>query len=156
VLILALISAAPWSRYEACDVPAADLAHQTTPSADACEAACAARPECAGFTFISGWGRCNLESDASRRVTVHLWAAHVDTVDGARVAQPPARDTDDNGKDLPGGPWSAADPAACASLCVGRLECVGYVFVEGYATCWLKATQGAHTPKQFTCGARAD
>ena len=87
-------------------------------------------------------------------MTVHLWSARVRVVDGVRVADAPVRDTDESGKDLAGGPWSAADPDACAALCVATAECVGVVFVEGYKTCWLKATEGVQAPKQLTCGVR--
>jgi hypothetical protein len=145
---------APWSRQAFCDVPAADLASVPSADVDACEALCRERADCAGFTFVSGWDRCKLEADASRRVTVHLVSAALRLVDGVRTLDPPTRDADHSGKDLAGGPWTAADASACAATCVGEPACVGYVFVEGYATCWLKATEGSVTPKTFTCGVR--
>lgn len=147
----ALAADPAWER-AACDIPTAAAFTAGATDVEACEAACAVDPACAAYVFISGWDRCSLKRAATPRIALHMVAAQVtDGPDGARIAGEPHRDHDHAGKDLEASPRDLPDAAACAAACDQTAACRGYVYIEGYRSCWLKATDGAVTPKTFTC-----
>jgi hypothetical protein len=139
-----------WSRTERCDIAGPNLASLAAPDADACERACAARADCAAFTFISGWDRCQLEAAAEPRVTVRLAAATV--VEGELGAV--EWDRDHKGADMEDAPRDLADVGGCARACESTTGCLGYSYVDGYRACWLKKAAGSLVPKTFLCGLR--
>jgi hypothetical protein len=147
-------SAAPDALQPACDIPTAPLSSAPGTTAADCAVRCADTAGCGAFVFISGWNRCVLHPPASRRVTVRMVAATVETTpEGARAVTPPRVDHDHGGRDLEAAPRDLPSAEACGEACVGTAACTGYVYVEGYRACWLKQTPGALTPKTFTCGA---
>ncbi len=135
-------------------MPAPVLASEDAADADACEARCAARADCGAWTFVSGWGKCRLHAATTKRATVHLVSATAATVDGKVVVGALQRDHDHAGKDLEPTPRDLPSAEACAEACAATAACAGLVYVEGYRSCWLKRTDGAVTPKTFTCGVR--
>jgi hypothetical protein len=151
VSLSALADPAPFQR-AACDVPAPALATADVADADACEATCAARADCGAWTFVSGWGQCRLHAPGSKHLAIQLWSA-ARGADGA--LPPPTADHDHRGKDLERAPRDRADAAACAADCAATATCTGYVYVQGYRSCWLKQTAGELVAKSFTCGWRA-
>lgn len=151
--LLTALAADPWPR-RACDMPDADLARTTVDSAEACEATCSARADCGGYTFVSGLNRCALEKPGAKAFELQMFAARIQVEDGRRSTTEPEPDHDHAGKDLETAPRDLPSPAACATACVDTASCVGFVYIQGYRSCWLKATDGALTPKRFVCAAR--
>lgn len=154
--VFAALAAPGFVRHEACDVPAPVLASEAADGADACEARCAARGDCGAWTYVSGWGRCRLHGSGGKRATVHLVAAPAATVGGQVVVGALQRDHDHAGKDFESTARDLPSAEACAQACAATVGCAGLVYVEGYRSCWLKRTEGAVTPKTFTCGVRSD
>ena len=66
----------------------------------------------------------------------------------------PMTDHDHAGKDLERTPRDLPSTASCAEACINTASCVGFVYIQGYRSCWLKATDGALTPKAFVCASR--
>ena len=145
-------AAPPFTASEACDVPTPPIASQPASDADACEQACRERTDCGAWTFVSGWGQCRLHAPTDRRVGVHLVAGTLVGVE--RTPGPTLRDHDHPGRDLEPAPRDLPSADACAAACVGTAACVGFVYVEGYRSCWLKRTEGLPAPKTFTCARR--
>jgi len=152
---IALAGDPGFSERGSCDIPSSVPAPTAEASdVDSCEAACAVDADCAAYVFVSGWNRCTLQRATSPRVTLHLVAAAVAAADGARTLPAPTRDHDHKGKDLETAPRDLPNAAACAEACLGEESCRGYVYIEGYRSCWLKATDGELVPKTFTCAVR--
>lgn len=152
---VALAADGAWER-QSCDIPGdpSDPALEST-DVDPCEASCAADPDCAAYVFISGLNRCTLKRVSSPRIRVHLVAATLtEEADGTRSMGPLARDHDHAGKDLEPSPRDLPDAEACAAACLATESCQGMVYIEGYRSCWLKATAATLIPKTVTCALR--
>lgn len=154
---LTLLSLVPFANAQAvyerrapCDIPTPILTTVPADDVEACEQACTATAGCGAYTFVSGWDRCKLHAPTDRHVAVRILAGVV----ANGVALTPAPDHDHTGKDLERAPRDLPEASACAAACVATTGCVGYSYVEGYRSCWLKQTEGALVPKTFACGHR--
>lgn len=137
-----------------CDIPTSPLATVPASNVAACSQACADQPGCGAYTFISGWDRCRLHAPTTRRVNVRMFAATLALVSGERTLSAPQPDMDHRGRDLESAPRDLPSAEACGQACLQEPSCMGYAYVEGYRSCWLKATDGVLQPKTFTCGSR--
>lgn len=147
------LAAEPWPQ-RACDMPGANLATSSAQSAEQCEATCGERADCGGYTFVSGLNRCTLEQPGAKSFEVHMHAARLLVSDGQRSTTEPKADHDHGGRDLEPSPRDLPTTTACAAACVSTEACVGFVYIQGYRSCWLKATDGAISPKHFVCASR--
>ena len=151
VLVFALSSyAQTFDRFAPCDIPTSPLSTVAAADVNACEALCAASDACGAYTFVSGWDRCKLFAPTTRHVGVRITAGLV--ANGVVTAQ--QEDHDNTGKDLESVPRDLPDANACGAACVATAGCVGFSYVEGYRSCWLKRTEGVLVSKAFRCGFR--
>ena len=150
--VLLVLSAAfaqgAFERHDGCDVPTPVLSSVSVDDVDACERSCTATTGCGAYTFVSGWDRCKLHAPTDRHVAIRMFAAVV--TDG--VLTSPRAEHDNTGRDLESTPRDLPSAAACGEACSATSGCLGYSYVEGYRSCWLKKTAGVLVEKTFTCG----
>jgi hypothetical protein len=136
---------APQGLTEDCDNPSANLRSLPTATPELCRDACQQEAKCQAFVFISGWKRCFLKGQTGRNVTVKMYSGFKEGAVGETKER-----SDNSGKDFKRVVVNHQDK--CWQACQDQAECMGYTFIAGYDTCWLKKTKGKLYPKVFYCG----
>ena len=122
-----------------------------SPDATACQKSCLTFPDCRQFNFISGWNRCFIFTENTKKTKVVIHAAKV-THEKLEKSATIKRRFDNSGKDIDKKPLRVKEPEACAKECQSRKDCKGFSFIEGYDSCWLKNSHGDMRSKVFYCG----
>ena len=137
----------PISKQTNCDIPGPALSSQHTKDADQCSGLCQNELRCRSYVFISGWQRCFLKSQ--NKVTSLTIAAGKKNDDGS-ITQWDHHDL--VGRDMRSA--RAKDVDECGSICTQDTKCVGFAYLDGYQTCWLKDQLKSGKPyaKTFSCG----
>jgi hypothetical protein len=134
-----------------CDIPGGNLKSLKGKTAATCKDECELNKSCKGFTYISGWNRCFLKKKVSKQVTLRITSGYLDENRKPKIM----KDTDFKGHDLKSlnGIKSAKE---CAQKCKTTNECIGFAYLDGYNTCWVKdeiKIETAHK-KIFYCGVK--
>jgi hypothetical protein len=138
--------------HEDCDIPAAGFASSKAKDAADCSNQCIDNLKCQAFVFVSGWNRCFLKDSVRVVKGIQMFAGGVERVVGKDpVVQAFGAMKDHRGKDLRNIPQTRSEES-CQQHCLTEKACVGYVWISGYDSCWLKKTKGAALDKRFYCG----
>lgn len=134
-----------------CDIPGGNLESLKGKTVESCKIACEKNKSCKGFSYISGWNHCFLKSKVNKQVTLKIISGYLDENRNPRILT----DTDFKGHDLKSlnGIETATE---CANKCKTNKECIGFAYLDGYNTCWIKdkiRIETAHK-KVFYCGVK--
>ena len=129
---------------ENCDIVGSEMSSLKAKSPAECAARCQATKGCGYATYISGWGRCFLKRESKREVAVRMVSGERGDT-GFTVRE----QHDNSGKDFKRLALSGSD--ACQTACEQENACLGFTFIAGYDTCWLKKSKGKLYSKTFYC-----
>lgn len=135
---------------EDCDYPGSTFSVKPLKTPKDCLSLCNNTDNCLGFVFVSGWNRCQLKSKIFRKVPLTITAGIPDEKQTYEIF--PMMDA--RGPDLRS--ELVNDVKACQKTCQQEIKCKGFVFLDGYRTCWLKKALKSKKPyaKRFYCGAK--
>lgn len=129
---------------EHCDLIGKELRSLSRTQKDTCKDQCLKDPACQGAVFISAWNKCFLKSEVKREHKVIMSSGLKNgTLKKAH---------DFSGKDYK--KLDLGDSDKCQKACQQEGQCIGFTYIGGYRTCWLKRTTGRIFPKTFYCFAK--
>lgn len=137
-------------KKENCDIPGPALSSMTSRSADDCARECEKNFNCQSYVHISGWNRCFLKSQSNfKQLTITAGKK----IEGGSLEY--LKHHDIAGRDMESAKASTAE--ACSEACKKNEKCVGFAYLDGYQTCWLKdqLKSGKLYSKIFTCGRKS-
>lgn len=137
-----------WERVDSCDIPTASIKDTKAETQEDCEELCHQEKGCGAAVFISGWNKCSLKADGTKRVKIRFISADMNEKHSYDAANNKV-DNDHGGKDLERLVLNSADE--CGKACEGKAECKAFTYIEGYRVCWLKKAGGKLKPKIFNC-----
>jgi PAN domain len=137
------------TRQKDCDIAGAAISSKPSPNAEQCEQLCQQTTACLSYVFISGWNRCFLKD--IKKITPLTIAAGKKNDDGTMTHWD---HHDIGGRDLLS--LKAKNIGECEKKCSEDTRCVGFAFLDGYQTCWIKdkLKSGKPYPKVFFCGTK--
>jgi hypothetical protein len=138
--------------YEDCDIPAAGYRSLKATDESECARSCSQESKCQAFVFVSGWNRCFLKESSKMVQGIKMYGGDIDRSDSREaVIKSFGALKDHRGKDLKNIAGVKSEES-CQQFCVKENMCVGYVWISGYDSCWLKKTKGSALDKRFYCG----
>lgn len=129
-----------------CDLPLAkNLKSLSLQTHEACRKHCQdSGSSCAAWVFVSGWNRCFLKAEPTKRKVKLIFEA------GFREDATISLRSDSSGKDLRR-VSGVKDAKQCQKHCKAESQCGSFTYMNGYGDCWLKYPGGNLYGKQFHC-----
>lgn len=124
-----------------CDIPGKAFESVKNTAFPECVQRCRVLKNCKAVTFVTHWNRCFIKDKISRLVPVSLISGEKSSIEQI--------DFDYTGKDFL--KKVAKSSKQCAKHCQESSECLGFTFIKGYRTCWLKKSKGKFIKKHFYC-----
>jgi hypothetical protein len=145
------LAADAWQTKANCDIPAASLQELKAQNLEECQRSCEATKGCLAAVFASGWQKCFLKSDGTKRASMRFISG---VLNDQHAYEPGSYkvDSDHKGKDLER--LVLDSPDQCGQACAAKSECQAFTFIEGYRVCWLKKKGGQYSAKVFYCAYR--
>lgn len=138
----------PWQSKDNCDMPAPSIKELKTQSLQECQQSCEATQGCAAVVFASGWQRCFLKAEGTKRASMRFISGELNEQHHYQTGSYKT-DFDHKGKDLER--LVLDKPDQCGQACERKSECQAFTFIEGYRVCWLKKRGGQLSAKVFSC-----